>query len=79
MKYSYSVDFFFRLSFLTSYSAFKGTSQTFQVLNNLVAKGVKVDLGIPQELWDEPPAEVTNLKTQCEKMLESHESDIEEW
>ncbi|XP_022654402.1 protein canopy 4-like isoform X2 [Varroa jacobsoni] len=57
----------------------RGTSQTFQVLNNLVAKGVKVDLGIPQELWDEPPAEVTNLKTQCEKMLESHESDIEEW
>ncbi|OQR75235.1 protein canopy3-like [Tropilaelaps mercedesae] len=57
----------------------RGTSQTFQVLNNLVAKGVKVDLGIPHELWDEPPAEVTNLKTQCEKMLETHEPDIEEW
>lgn len=58
---------------------FSGTSQTFQVLNNLVAKGVKVDLGIPQELWDDAPAEVTNLKTQCESMLENHESDIEEW
>jgi len=57
----------------------RGTSQTFQVLNNLVAKGVKVDLGIPEELWDEPPAEVSNLKVECEKMLESHESDIEEW
>ncbi|XP_003739260.1 protein canopy 4 [Galendromus occidentalis] len=57
----------------------RGTSQTFQVLNNLVAKGVKVDLGIPKDLWDEAPAEVTNLKTQCENMLESHESDIEEW
>jgi protein canopy 3/4 len=27
-------------------------------------KGVKVDLGIPYELWDKPPAEVTNMKTQ---------------
>lgn len=58
---------------------FVGTSQTFQVLNNLVAKGVKVDLGIPKELWDDAPAEVTNLKTQCERMLESHEGDIESW
>ena len=49
------------------------------MLNNLVAKGVKVDLGIPKDLWDEAPAEVTNLKTQCESMLESHEGDIEDW
>ena len=28
------------------------------------AKGVKVDLGIPHEMWDKPPAEVTQLKTQ---------------
>ena len=27
-------------------------------------KGVKVDLGIPFELWDEPSAEVSQLKTQ---------------
>ncbi|XP_064476018.1 protein canopy 4-like [Ornithodoros turicata] len=57
----------------------KGTSTTFKVLNELVAKGVKVDLGIPQELWDKPSAEVTNLKTQCESLLEKHESDIENW
>jgi hypothetical protein len=25
---------------------------------------VKVELGIPYELWDKPPAEVTNMKTQ---------------
>lgn len=34
------------------------------------AKGVKVDLGIPFELWDKPPAEITHLKTQCESLLE---------
>lgn len=57
----------------------KGTSNTFKALNNLVAKGVKVDLGIPHELWDTPSAEVTNLKTQCEALLEEHEADIETW
>jgi len=38
-----------------------------------------VDIGIPQELWHKPPAEVTHLKTQCESMIERHEEDIEEW
>jgi hypothetical protein len=57
----------------------RGTSQTFQALDNLVAKGVKVDLGIPKELWHKPSAEVTNLKTQCETLLENHEEDIEKW
>lgn len=42
-------------------------------------KGVKVELGIPYELWDKPSVEITTLKTQCEDMLENHESDIEEW
>lgn len=57
----------------------KGMSQTFQTLHGLVDKGVKVDLGIPYELWDKPPAEVTHLKTQCELFLERHEEDIENW
>ncbi|XP_074604763.1 FGF signaling regulator protein canopy b [Brevipalpus obovatus] len=57
----------------------KGMSQTFQTLHGLVDKGVKVDLGIPYELWDKPPAEVTHLKTQCELFLERHEDDIENW
>lgn len=42
----------------------KGMSQTFQTLHGLVDKGVKVELGIPYELWDKPSAEVTNMKVQ---------------
>ncbi len=57
----------------------RGTSETFQALDNLVAKGVKVDLGIPKEMWHKPSAEITHLKTQCENMIEEHEEDIEKW
>ncbi|KAF5280829.1 hypothetical protein FQR65_LT14936 [Abscondita terminalis] len=57
----------------------KGMSQTFQTLHGLVDKGVKVELGIPYELWDKPSAEVTNMKTQCETVLEQNESDLEDW
>nr|XP_005314767.2 protein canopy homolog 4 [Chrysemys picta bellii] len=48
-------------------------------LKNLVNKGVKVDLGIPLELWDEPSVEVTQLKQQCETMLEQFEAVLEDW
>ena len=57
----------------------KGMSETFQTLHGLVNKGVKVELGIPLELWDKPSAEVTQLKSQCETLLERHEPIIEEW
>lgn len=57
----------------------KGMSQTFQTLHGLVAKGVKVDLGIPLDLWDKPPVEVVQMKTQCEFMIEEHDEDIEDW
>lgn len=57
----------------------KGQSETFRTLEGLVAKGVKVDIGIPHELWNKPSAEVTQLKTQCEQLLETHEEDIEDW
>lgn len=57
----------------------KGMSQTFKTLHGLVDKGVKVDLGIPLELWDTPPAEVSKLKSQCETLLERFEGDIENW
>lgn len=57
----------------------KGMSQTFQTLHGLVNKGVKVELGIPYELWDKPSVEITNMKTQCETLLEDYESDIEDW
>ncbi|XP_043648888.1 protein canopy homolog 4 [Drosophila teissieri] len=57
----------------------KGMSQTFQTLHGLVDKGVKVDLGIPYELWDKPPVEVTQMKTQCENLLEEYEETISDW
>lgn len=57
----------------------RGKSQTFQALDGLVAKGVKVDLGIPQEMWSKPSAEITHLKTQCESLIEKHDEDFEDW
>ncbi|XP_067412858.1 protein canopy homolog 4 [Emydura macquarii macquarii] len=57
----------------------KGQSQTMSTLKNLMNKGVKVDLGIPLELWDEPSVEVTQLKQQCETMLERFEDVLEDW
>uniref|UniRef100_A0A182MI88 DUF3456 domain-containing protein n=1 Tax=Anopheles culicifacies TaxID=139723 RepID=A0A182MI88_9DIPT len=57
----------------------KGMSQTFQTLHGLVNKGVKVDLGIPYELWDKPSAEITQMKTQCETLIEGYEDVIEKW
>ncbi|XP_030017360.1 protein canopy 4 [Sphaeramia orbicularis] len=57
----------------------KGTSQTMTTLKNLVHKGVKVDLGLPLELWDEPSAEVSDMKKQCETMLEEYEDVVENW
>uniref|UniRef100_A0A8C9SAU8 Canopy FGF signaling regulator 4 n=1 Tax=Scleropages formosus TaxID=113540 RepID=A0A8C9SAU8_SCLFO len=57
----------------------KGTSQTMTTLKNLVNKGVKVELGLPYELWDEPSVEVADMKKQCETMLEQYEDVVEEW
>ncbi|XP_032111138.1 protein canopy homolog 4 [Sapajus apella] len=57
----------------------KGQSQTMATLKGLVQKGVKVDLGIPLELWDEPSVEVTYLKRQCETMLEEFEDVVGDW
>jgi len=57
----------------------KGQSETFRTLEGLVDKGVKVDIGIPKELWNKPSAEITQLKTQCESLMENYEEDIEEW
>ncbi|XP_034413413.1 protein canopy 4 isoform X5 [Cyclopterus lumpus] len=57
----------------------KGTSQTMSTLKNLVHKGVKVDLGLPFELWDEPSVEVSDMKKQCETMLEQYEDVVEDW
>ena len=40
---------------------------------------MKVDLGIPKELWHKPSAEITHLKTQCETLIEDFEETIENW
>lgn len=42
----------------------KGMSETFKTLHGLRDKGVKVDLGIPEDMWDEPSVEITLLKKQ---------------
>lgn len=57
----------------------KSMSQTFKTLHGLVNKGVKVDLGIPQELWDEPSAEIAQLRSQCESFMEDYEEDVNDW
>lgn len=57
----------------------KGQSETMTTLKNLRNKGVKVELGIPEELWDEPSFEVTTMKKQCETMLEEFEEVVEDW
>lgn len=57
----------------------RGMSSTFKTLHQLVDKGVKVDLGIPPELWDSPSAEITALKQQCEDYLEKYDEIIEQW
>lgn len=57
----------------------KSISTTFDTLNKLVDKGVKVDLGIPHDLWDSPSAEITALKQQCEDYLEKYDDIIEQW
>lgn len=57
----------------------KGMSETFRTLHGLVDKGVKVELGIPHELWDKPSVEITTLKSKCEHLSEEYESDIEDW
>ncbi|KAJ1080485.1 hypothetical protein NDU88_000684 [Pleurodeles waltl] len=57
----------------------KGQSETMTTLKNLRNKGVKVELGIPEELWDEPSVEVTTMKKQCETMLEEFEEVVEDW
>ncbi|XP_042196525.1 protein canopy homolog 3 [Callorhinchus milii] len=57
----------------------KGMSETFQTLHGLVHKGVKVVMDIPYELWNETSAEVSDMKKQCDVMLEEFEDVIEDW
>lgn len=34
---------------------------------------------MPQQMWDKPSAEITDLKTKCERLIEKYENEIEEW
>jgi len=40
---------------------------------------VKVELGIPDELWDAPNAEIGQMTRECYTMVEDHEESIEDW
>lgn len=44
-------------------------SETMGTLHGLVDKGVKVELGIPLEMWDEPSAAVTKMKQYVSKIV----------
>jgi len=57
----------------------KHMSTTMSTLNGLRMKGVKVELGIPEDLWNATSAETSKLKRQCDKLLEEAEESIEEW
>jgi len=57
----------------------KHMSTTMSTLNGLRMKGVKVQLGIPEDLWNATSAETSKLKRQCEKLREDAEESIEEW
>jgi hypothetical protein len=57
----------------------RGESQTMGTLKGLVNRGVKVELGIPNDLWDTPSAEITQLKKYCENVVEAYEEKIEDW
>lgn len=57
----------------------EGQSETMSTLHALRNKGVKVDLGIPDEMWDDTPAEITKLRLKCDSMVEEYEDDIHDW
>ncbi|KAM6959793.1 protein canopy homolog 3 [Tautogolabrus adspersus] len=57
----------------------KGMSETFSTLHGLVNKGVNVVMDIPFELWNETSAEVSDLKKQCDVLVEQYEEVIEDW
>ncbi|KAK6112478.1 TLR4 regulator and MIR-interacting MSAP family protein [Brugia pahangi] len=57
----------------------KEESNTMKALNELRSKGVKVELGIPYEMWDTPSVEIVTLKQNCETLLERYENDLEQW
>jgi hypothetical protein len=47
----------------------RGDSTTMKTLKGLRDRGVKVELGIPEEHWDSPSAEISELKKHVTKSL----------
>ncbi|CAA94121.2 DUF3456 domain-containing protein [Caenorhabditis elegans] len=57
----------------------RAQSKTIETLKQMREKGVKVELGMPFEMWDQPSAEIFALRQGCESLLEDYEDLIEEW
>ncbi|EGT50334.1 hypothetical protein CAEBREN_07110 [Caenorhabditis brenneri] len=55
------------------------SSKTIATLEQLREKGVRVELGMPYEMWNMPSAEVHALRQGCESLLEDYEEVIEYW
>uniref|UniRef100_A0AC35UGJ2 DUF3456 domain-containing protein n=1 Tax=Rhabditophanes sp. KR3021 TaxID=114890 RepID=A0AC35UGJ2_9BILA len=51
----------------------KGTTDAMLQLKSMRDKGVKINLEIPEELWDAPGIESSQLKLYCESILEEFE------
>ncbi|CAI2355912.1 unnamed protein product [Caenorhabditis sp. 36 PRJEB53466] len=54
-------------------------SKTMTTLRQMRNKGVKVELGMPEELWDQPSAEIVVLRQGCELIVENFEDLMESW
>ncbi|KJH44168.1 hypothetical protein DICVIV_09801 [Dictyocaulus viviparus] len=54
-------------------------TETMEALKSLRSSGVKVDLGMPYEMWNAPAAEATVLKQDCELILALNEDLLEDW
>ncbi|CAJ0935154.1 unnamed protein product, partial [Mesorhabditis belari] len=57
----------------------KNESETMKNLKELRERGVKVELGMPDELWDVQSVEIAELKRLCETIVEQYEDAIETW
>ncbi|VDM95903.1 unnamed protein product [Thelazia callipaeda] len=57
----------------------KEESSTMKAINELRDRGVKVELGMPYEMWNTPSVEIVTLKQNCETLREQYEDVIEEW
>lgn len=40
---------------------------------------LQVELGMPYEMWDEPSAEIVELRQHCELIVAEYEDELTEW